>query len=191
MNDALEHGAVRKPLDGFHEECGVVGIYGHPEAATLAYLGLCALQHRGQEAAGIVSSDGQVLVSHRGIGLVADVFREDIVRRLRGDAAIGHNRYSTTGASHLKNAQPLVVEYGRGGLAVAHNGNLVNAEELRTRLEARGSIFQSTVDSEVIIHLIASSQGRDPRGSHRRRVGTGAWRVLPGLPLHRKIDRRA
>ena len=146
-------------LDGFTEKCGVVGVYGHPEAANLAYLGLCALQHRGQEAAGIVSSDGHVLVSHRGMGLVADVFREDIVRRLRGDAAIGHNRYSTAGASHLKNAQPLVVEYGRGGLAVAHNGNLVNAEELRERLEERGSIFQSTVDSEVIIHLIAASRG--------------------------------
>jgi amidophosphoribosyltransferase len=144
--------------DGFREKCGVVGIYGHPEAANLAYLGLCALQHRGQEAAGIVSSDGQVLVSHRGLGLVADIFREDIVRRLKGHAAIGHNRYSTTGASHLKNAQPLVVEYGRGGLAVAHNGNLVNAEELRAQLEARGSIFQSTVDTEVFIHLIAASQ---------------------------------
>jgi amidophosphoribosyltransferase len=143
---------------GFREKCGVVGVYGHPEAANLAYLGLCALQHRGQEAAGIVSSDGQVLVSHRGIGLVADIFREDIVRRLKGHAAIGHNRYSTTGASHLKNAQPLVVEYGRGGLAVAHNGNLVNAEELRAQLEARGSIFQSTVDTEVLIHLIAGSQ---------------------------------
>ncbi len=150
--------ADRAGAEGFREKCGVVGIYGHPEAANLAYLGLCALQHRGQEAAGIVSSDGQVLVSHRGIGLVADIFREDIVRRLKGHAAIGHNRYSTTGSSHLKNAQPLVVEYGRGGLAVAHNGNLVNAEELRTQLEARGSIFQSTVDTEVIIHLIAASQ---------------------------------
>jgi len=147
------------PRDGaFREKCGVVGVYGHPEAANLAYLGLCALQHRGQEAAGIVSSDGHVLVSHRGLGLVADVFPEEIVRRLRGHAAIGHNRYSTTGASHLKNAQPLVVEYGRGGLAVAHNGNLVNAESVREELEGRGSIFQSTVDTEVIIHLIAASE---------------------------------
>jgi amidophosphoribosyltransferase len=143
---------------GFREKCGVVGVFGHPEAANLAYLGLCALQHRGQEAAGIVSSDGQVLVSHRGLGLVTDIFPEAIIRRLRGDAAIGHNRYSTTGGSqHLKNAQPLVVEYGRGGLAVAHNGNLVNAERLRAELEARGSIFQSTVDTEVIIHLIAAA----------------------------------
>ncbi len=147
------------PTDGgFREKCGVVGVFGHPEAANLAYLGLCALQHRGQEAAGIVSSDGQVLVSHRGLGLVTDVFPETIIRRLRGQAAIGHNRYSTTGGSqHLKNAQPLVVEYGRGGLALAHNGNLVNAERLRAELEARGSIFQSTVDTEVIIHLIAAA----------------------------------
>ena len=145
------------PTDGgFREKCGVVGVFGHPEAANLVYLGLCALQHRGQEAAGIVSSEGQVLVSHRGLGLVADIFPEAIIRRLRGQAAIGHNRYSTTGGSqHLKNAQPLVVEYGRGGLALAHNGNLVNAERLRAELEARGSIFQSTVDTEVIIHLIA------------------------------------
>ncbi|MCC6850468.1 MAG: amidophosphoribosyltransferase [Deltaproteobacteria bacterium] len=143
---------------GFREKCGVVGVFGHPEAANLAYLGLCALQHRGQEAAGIVSSDGQVLVSHRGLGLVTDIFPEAIVRKLRGRTAIGHNRYSTTGASqHLKNAQPLVVEYGRGGLALAHNGNLVNAERLRAELEARGAIFQSTVDTEVIIHLIAAA----------------------------------
>jgi amidophosphoribosyltransferase len=143
---------------GFREKCGVVGVFGHPEAANLVYRGLCALQHRGQEAARIVSSDGQVLVSHRGLGLVTDIFPEAIIRRLRGKAAIGHNRYSTTGGSqHLKNAQPLVVEYGRGGLAVAHNGNLVNAERLRAELEARGSIFQSTVDTEVIIHLIAAA----------------------------------
>jgi amidophosphoribosyltransferase len=148
------------PTDGgFREKCGVVGVFGHPEAANLVYLGLCALQHRGQEAAGIVSSEGQVLVSHRGLGLVTDIFPEAIIRRLRGQAAIGHNRYSTTGGSqHLKNAQPLVVEYGRGGLALAHNGNLVNAEQLRAELEARGSIFQSTVDTEVIIHLIAAAR---------------------------------
>ncbi len=143
---------------GFREKCGVVGVFGHDEAANLAYLGLCALQHRGQEAAGIVSSDGQALVSHRGLGLVTDIFPEPIIRRLRGRAAIGHNRYSTTGGSqHLKNAQPLVVEYGRGGLALAHNGNLVNSERLRAELEQRGSIFQSTVDTEVIIHLIAAA----------------------------------
>ncbi len=146
-------------LDRFHEECGVVGIFGHPEAANLAYLSLYALQHRGQEAAGIVSAKEEFLFSHRGLGLVADVFKEDIIRKLEGNAAIGHNRYSTAGQTVLKNTQPFVVEYGRGGLAVAHNGNLVNAVELRERLEERGSIFQSTVDTEVIIHLIAASKG--------------------------------
>jgi amidophosphoribosyltransferase len=114
-------------VDGFRDECGVVGIYGHPEAANLAYLALYALQHRGQEGAGIVSSDGRVLVSHRGLGLVNDVFNESIIRRLVGTSAIGHVRYSTQGETLLKNTQPLVVDYARGGLAVAHNGNLVNA----------------------------------------------------------------
>ncbi|HXQ24034.1 MAG TPA: amidophosphoribosyltransferase, partial [Candidatus Acidoferrales bacterium] len=146
-------------FDRFREECGVVGIFGHPEAANFAYLSLYALQHRGQEAAGIVSTNGDYLVSHRGLGLVADVFNEEIIRKLAGHAAIGHNRYSTSGQTLLKNTQPFVVEYGRGGLAVAHNGNLVNALELRQRLEDSGSIFQSNVDTEVIIHLIAASKG--------------------------------
>jgi amidophosphoribosyltransferase len=146
-------------VDRFREECGVVGVFGHPEAANLAYLSLYALQHRGQEGAGIVSADEGVLLSHRGLGLVADVFGEDIIRKLKGSAAIGHNRYSTSGQTLLKNTQPFVVEYGRGGLAVAHNGNLVNALELRERLEAQGSIFQSNVDTEVIVHLIATAKG--------------------------------
>ncbi|MCW5891878.1 MAG: amidophosphoribosyltransferase [bacterium] len=143
--------------DKFHEECGVVGVYGHPEAATLAYLGLYALQHRGQESAGIVASDGDALISHRGMGLVADIFTEDILATLEGRLAIGHNRYSTTGSTLLKNCQPFVVEWAHGALAIAHNGNLVNADRLRGELEARGSIFQSTSDTEVIIHLIAQS----------------------------------
>jgi amidophosphoribosyltransferase len=146
-------------FDRFHEECGVVGVYGHPEAANLTYLGLYALQHRGQEGAGIVSSDGTLLMSHRGLGLVADVFDQEVMRRLVGSASIGHNRYSTAGRTLLKNTQPFVVEFGRGGLAVAHNGNIVNAFELREQLEARGSIFQSSVDTEVIIHLMASAPG--------------------------------
>jgi len=146
-------------VDGFREECGVVGVFGHPEAANLAYLSLFALQHRGQESAGIVSAKDDFLISHRGLGLVADVFNEEIIRKLEGRAAIGHNRYSTSGQTLLKNTQPFVVEYGRGGLAVAHNGNLVNATELRERLEQQGSIFQSNVDTEVIIHLIAASKG--------------------------------
>ena len=116
-------------FDRFREECGIVGVFGHPEATNLVYLGLYALQHRGQESAGIVSSRDDILISHRGLGLVADVFSEDIIRKLEGTAAIGHNRYSTAGQTLLKNTQPFVVEYGRGGLAVAHNGNLVNAVE--------------------------------------------------------------
>jgi amidophosphoribosyltransferase len=144
-------------FDKFHEECGVVGVFGHPEAATLAYLSLYALQHRGQESAGIVASNGEALISHRGMGLVADIFNEDILSRLQGRLAIGHNRYSTSGSTVLKNCQPFVVEWAQGALAIAHNGNLVNADELRAKLEARGSIFQSTVDSEVIVHLIAAS----------------------------------
>jgi amidophosphoribosyltransferase len=144
-------------FDKFHEECGVVGVYGHPEAATLAYLGLYALQHRGQESAGIVASNGEALISHRGMGHVADIFQYDILARLRGHLAIGHNRYSTSGSTILKNCQPFVVEWAQGALAIAHNGNLVNADTLRERLEARGSIFQSTSDSEVIIHLMAAS----------------------------------
>jgi len=145
-------------LDAFHEECGVFGVYGHPEAANLAYLGLYALQHRGQESAGIVSSNGKALISHRGMGLVADIFNSDIIARLEGTSAIGHNRYSTTGSTSLKNCQPIVVEYGKGGLALAHNGNLVNFEELRERLEAGGTIFYSSSDSEIVIHLIAASR---------------------------------
>src|SRR2546422_166815 len=144
-------------FDKFHEECGVVGVFGHPEAATVAYLSLYALQHRGQESAGIVASNGEALISHRGMGHVAEIFDQEILGRLGGRLAIGHNRYSTSGSTVLKNCQPFVVEWAQGALAIAHNGNLVNADELRGRLEARGSIFQSTVDSEVIIHLIAAS----------------------------------
>ncbi len=145
-------------FDKFHEECAVMGIYGHPEAANMVYLGLYALQHRGQESCGIVSSDGKGLISHRQMGLVADVFKEDVIKRLEGASAIGHNRYSTTGQSHLKNAQPFVVEYSQGPIAISHNGNLVNGTLLRDELEQAGSIFQSTSDTEVIIHLIATSK---------------------------------
>jgi amidophosphoribosyltransferase len=140
--------------------CGVFGVYGHPEAANLTYLGLHALQHRGQESAGIVVSDGTKLNAHRGMGHVIDVFPEHVIARLVGDAAIGHVRYSTAGGSHLKNAQPIAVDYSRGSIALAHNGNLTNADQLRERLEARGSIFQSTSDTEVIVHLVAMSTQR-------------------------------
>ena len=144
--------------DKFHEECAVMGLYGHPEAANMVYLGLYALQHRGQESCGIVSSDGRGLISHRQMGLVADAFKEDVIKRLDGSSAIGHNRYSTTGQSHIKNAQPFVVEYSQGPIAISHNGNLVNGALLRDELEQAGSIFQSTTDTEVIIHLIATSK---------------------------------
>lgn len=145
--------------DRFNEECAVVGVYGHPEAANLAYLALYALQHRGQESSGIVSSRGDALISHRGLGLVADIFRPEIIQRLVGSSAIGHNRYGTHGETLLKNAQPLVVEYAGGALGVAHNGNLVDADEVRAELEESGSIFQSNSDTEVVIHLIAQASG--------------------------------
>lgn len=137
--------------------CGVFGIFGHPEAANLAYLGLHALQHRGQEAAGIVSSDGEKLFAHRAMGLVQAGFSPADLAGLPGDRAIGHVRYSTAGGSHIKNAQPFAVDYARGSIALAHNGNLTNYERVRERLEARGSIFQSSSDTEVVVHLIAMS----------------------------------
>ncbi|MBI5419820.1 MAG: amidophosphoribosyltransferase [Deltaproteobacteria bacterium] len=138
--------------------CGIFGIMGHPEAANLTYLGLYALQHRGQESAGIASSDGEVITFHKEMGLVADIFSEDVLSRLPGHMAIGHVRYSTTGSSELKNAQPFVVDFESGSIAVAHNGNLVNAHTLKQELEVGGSIFQSTMDTEVIVHLIARSR---------------------------------
>ena len=141
------------------EECGVFGIFDHQEAAHITYLGLYALQHRGQESAGIVVSDEKKLRGHRGMGLVPDVFQGNQLQTLNGRIGIGHVRYSTTGGSEIKNAQPFQVDYARGSLAIAHNGNLVNTRELRSRLEEAGSIFQSTVDSEIIVHLIAKSQG--------------------------------
>jgi amidophosphoribosyltransferase len=140
------------------EECGVFGIYGHPEAANLTYLGLHSLQHRGQESAGIVTSDGTHLYTHREMGLVSDIFTEEVLSRLPGKNAIGHVRYSTTGSSHVKNSQPIVVTYSRGEIAIAHNGNLTNARAIREELEHGGAIFQSTTDTEVIVHLIARSQ---------------------------------
>jgi amidophosphoribosyltransferase len=143
------------------DECGVFGIWALgqlEEAAHFTYLGLHALQHRGQESAGIVATDGETLHVHRAMGLVADIFDAEVLARLKGGAAIGHVRYSTTGASHLKNAQPMAVQYAGGPVAVAHNGNLVNAEALRVELEREGSIFQSSSDTEVIIHLLARAK---------------------------------
>ncbi len=140
------------------EECGIFGVYGHPEAANLTYLGLYALQHRGQESAGIVSSDGSGLYAHKEMGLVSEIFDTEVLKRLPGRSAIGHVRYSTAGKSHLKNAQPFVFSYSKGGIAIAHNGNLTNARTLREELEKEGAIFQSTMDTEVVIHLFAHAQ---------------------------------
>ena len=145
-------------IESLHEECGVFGIYGSDRAAENTFLGLYALQHRGQESAGIVSADGERMFEHKGMGLVAQVFDEESIGRLEGHAAIGHNRYSTTGHPRAANIQPLFVDCRVGKLALAHNGNLVNARELRTQMEADGSIFNTTMDSEVILHLIAKSK---------------------------------
>jgi amidophosphoribosyltransferase len=138
--------------------CGVFGIFGHSESANITYLGLHALQHRGQESAGIVTSDGQRLYAHRAMGLVQDAFTQEQLGKLPGRSAIGHVRYSTAGGSHIKNAQPIAVDYARGSLTVCHNGNLTNADDLRAELEARGSIFQSDTDTEVFVHLVAASK---------------------------------
>src|SRR3954470_6238384 len=135
--------------------CGVFGIYGHPNAAELTYYGLYALQHRGQESAGIVTSDGKQFRTHKGMGLVSQIFSGNVLHNLVGTISLGHTRYSTTGSSHLRNAQPLTVDCAKGQIAIAHNGNLTNASQLREELEARGSIFQTTVDSEIILHLMA------------------------------------
>ncbi|WP_243373538.1 amidophosphoribosyltransferase [Geotalea sp. SG265] len=141
------------------EECGIFGIFNHPEASNLAYLGLYALQHRGQESCGIVSSDGSALHAHKSMGLVADVFgNQEIFKSLPGRSAIGHVRYSTTGSSVIKNVQPIMVDYSRGSIAVAHNGNIVNAQIVKDELEAYGSIFQTTMDTEIIVHLLATSK---------------------------------
>jgi amidophosphoribosyltransferase len=143
--------------DRFHDRCGLFGIFGHPEAAHLTYLGLYAQQHRGQESAGIVSSDGERLRIEKGMGLVNDIFTDDRLALLPGDRAMGHVRYSTAGDTVAANAQPYLIECHRGPIAVGHNGNLVNAAILRHELEAAGSIFQSTSDTEVILHLYARS----------------------------------
>ncbi len=147
---------VTKSMQNYPKHyCGVFGIYGHPNAADLTYYGLYALQHRGQESAGIVSFDGQNFHIHKGMGLVSQIFNGDVLENLPGKIAVGHTRYSTTGSSHLRNAQPLTVDCARGQIAIAHNGNLTNAAALREALEANGSIFQTTVDSEIILHLMA------------------------------------
>ena len=170
---------MKQAPDRFREECGVMGVAGHPEAANLTYLGLYALQHRGQESAGIVTRDGGETHIQKGMGLVADVFSQDVLAALPGRIAIGHVRYSTAGASNLRNAQPFLATTGNSQIAIAHNGNLTNASAIRTELEGHGSIFQSTMDSEVFVHLFARARGtlEERLGDMCSRV-RGAWSAV-------------
>ncbi len=159
--------------------CGVFGIFGHPNAAELAYYGLYALQHRGQESAGIVTSDGKQFHEHKGMGLVSQIFDGKVLHELIGNISIGHTRYSTTGSSHLRNAQPLTGNTARGQIAIAHNGNLTNASQLREELEAKGVMFQTTVDSEVILCLLAQpNNGNENHLVHAMRRIEGAFSLV-------------
>ena len=172
------------PSDKLREECGVVAIYGHPEASKLAYLSLYALQHRGQESAGIVASDGELLRLHKAMGLVSDIFTADVLARVPGSLAIGHTRYSTAGDSALLNAQPIMVDCNKGKIALAHNGNITNAAEVRAQLDQQGSIFQTNSDTEVIVHLIARSREEtlaDAMADSLRRV-EGAFSLVMLTP---------
>ena len=164
----MMHGILHHPReDKFHEECGVFAIYGHPEASNLAYLGLYALQHRGQESAGIATSDSREIRCFKAMGHVADIFTPERIASLPGELAIGHTRYSTAGDTVLQNAQPFSVACNKGQIAVAHNGNITNAGELRRGLEREGSIFQASSDTEVILHLVARSRERTLAGALR------------------------
>src|SRR4029079_4507758 len=154
-------------FDKFHDECGVVAIYGHPEAAKLAYLGLYALQHRGQESAGICTTDGDEIYTHKAMGHVADIFTQPVLATLPGELAIGHTRYSTSGDTVLLNAQPFSVRCSKGRVAVAHNGNITNASDLRADLGRNVAIFQASSDTEVILHLLAHSKERTFSGALR------------------------
>ena len=172
------------PSDKLREECGVVAIYGHPEASKLAYLSLYALQHRGQESAGIVASDGEMLRLHKAMGLVSDIFTAEVLAKVPGSLAIGHTRYSTAGDSALLNAQPIMVDCNKGKIALAHNGNITNAAEVRAQLDQQGSIFQTNSDTEVIVHLIARSREEtlaDAMADSLRRV-EGAFSLVMLTP---------
>lgn len=168
--------------EGLKHHCGVFGIFGHERAAELTYLGLFALQHRGEESAGIATTDGEQMYLHRALGLVGDVFPKQVIDGLKGHAAIGHVRYSTTGSTTLANAQPYLVDYSRGKVAIAHNGNLVNAQLLRSELEAYGAIFGSTTDSEIFVHLMAKPSYRNTTeailGAVRRAEGAFTMTLL-------------
>ena len=166
--------------ENIKHHCGIFGIFNHPQAARITQLGLFALQHRGEEAAGICTSDSSDLYLVKKMGLVGEVFDEDSFAQLPGKNAIGHVRYSTTGSSTLLNAQPCKVDYSRGQIAIAHNGNLVNSQILRAELEAYGSIFGSTIDSEVFVHMIAKPSYRTHEegvigATKRANTGTGPW----------------
>jgi len=175
-----DESALDERDDRFHDECGVFGIYNHAEAANLTYLGLHALQHRGQEAAGIVSSTGQKLIEEKGMGQVGRVFKRRNLVRLKGNLAIGHVRYSTAGKSNLVNAQPFRIDSCKGEIAIAHNGNLVNADALRRDLESQGSIFRSSSDTEVILHLIARAPQADLEAAivHALKQVEGAYSLV-------------
>ena len=162
------------------DECGVCGIFGHSDAARLTYFGLYALQHRGQESTGIVTSDGSQISQHKAMGLVPEVFSEEILNGLKGHLSVGHVRYSTTGESHVLNAQPFTVNHKGGTLAVAHNGNLVNTRELRDELEEKGSIFQTTMDTEVVVHLLVrnSPKGLEAAITETFSKAKGAYSLL-------------
>ena len=167
-------------MDKPREACGIFGIYGHPEGARLTYFGLYALQHRGQESAGIAVTRDKSIIEHKGMGLVPDVFKSKHLEQLSGGSAIGHVRYSTTGSSILSNAQPFVVHHRKKSYAVAHNGNLVNALHLKNELEEAGSIFQTTMDSEILLHLLV---GKLKKGFEQALVDTvstlkGAFSII-------------
>ncbi len=178
QDDLEDSGSI--PFDKLREECGVVAIHGHPDAARQSYLALYALQHRGQESAGIATADYTSLYNIKGMGLVADIFTDDVLSKLPGEMSIGHTRYSTTGDSALLNAQPIRVDSTRGLIAIAHNGNLVNLGTLRTQLERDGAYFQTTSDSEIIVQLIAHSNAKtliEAIGDSLRQV-TGAFSIV-------------
>lgn len=179
------------PWDKLREECGIFAIVSHPEAARLAYLGIYALQHRGQESAGVVSSDGSKLYLQQGMGHVAEVFNEARLEKLPGTHAIGHVRYATAGESALANAQPILIDCWRGPIALAHNGNLVNAGQLRRELERDGAIFHSTSDSEVILHLVSRSKRRSLLEAfvEALRIVQGAYSLLVQTPRYLLVAR--
>ena len=174
--------------------CGIIGVHGHPDATHIAQLGLYSLQHRGQESAGICSSDGEQIHTQRAMGHVADIFTPEVIEKLPGALAIGHTRYSTAGSSVLANAQPMLARYREGPLALAHNGNLTNAVQLRSDLVAKGSIFQSSSDSEVLVHLIARSEAREPEDqlldALERVEGAYSLLITVGRTLYAIVDPR-